>query len=161
MKKDYYRHPKMDQSKKDFYGERKSRIRLLPILIVLVALALIVALVMSWSRWEGKPPVVLLEKDFKALGRNSQLSVTVHDPGSGLKQFSVTLTQKNQTVPLIEEQYAGPTLGKFWQLGDRQTKTFQLGELIASKYKIQDGPAVLKFSAVDHSLRNFFPWQQR
>ena len=57
---------------------------------------------------------------------------------------------------MVEEQYAGPTLEKFWQLGDRQTKTFQLGELIAAKYKVQDGPAVLKFSAVDHSLRNFF-----
>ena len=96
MKKDYYRNPKADQSKKDFYGERKSRIRLFPILIVVVVLALTVAVVMSWPRWEGKPPVVLLKKDFKALGRNPQISITVQDSGSGLKQFSATLTQKNQ-----------------------------------------------------------------
>ncbi|HSE41568.1 MAG TPA: M23 family metallopeptidase, partial [Acidobacteriota bacterium] len=153
MKKDFYR---SDKTKKDFYGERKSRIKLLPILIILVLLAVITAIILSWKRWEGKPPVVQLDKDFKALGRNPHVAVTVQDSGSGLKKFSVTLTQKNQTVPLVDEQYAGPTLGKFWQTGDRQAKTFQLGELIAAKYKIQDGSATLQFSAVDHSLRHFF-----
>src|SRR5262245_28217598 len=125
MKKDYYRSDKATQ-KKDFYGERKSKIRLLPILIILVLLAVIIALIMSWRRWEGKPPVVRLDKDFKALGRKPEISVTVQDPGSGLKIVSVTLTQKNQVVPLIEEKYPGPSFEKFWQLGDRQSKTFQL-----------------------------------
>ena len=156
MKKDFYRGDKANQTSKGFYGERKSRIKLLPILIISVFLAFIAVIVLSWPRWEGKPPLVKLDKDFKALGRKPQVSVTVQDPGSGLKKLSITLAQKNQIVPLVDEQYAGPTFGKFWKKGDRQTKTFQLGDLISQKYKIQDGPAVIQISAVDYSFRNFF-----
>ena len=156
MKKDYYRSDKANQTSKGFYGERKSSIHLLPILLVLIFLAFIATIILSWARWEGKPPIVKLDKDFKALGRKPEISLTVQDPGSGLKKLSVTLTQKNQVVPLVEEQYAGPSFTKFWKRGDRQTKTFQVGDLISQKYKIQDGPATLQISAVDYSFRHFF-----
>jgi murein DD-endopeptidase MepM/ murein hydrolase activator NlpD len=156
MKKDYYRSDKSNQTSKGFYGERKSRIRLLPILIIFVFLAFIVLIVMSWARWEGKPPEVRLNKDFKTLGRKPEISITVQDSGSGLKNFSVKLVQKNQVVPLVDEPYAGPTWEKFWKKGDRQTKTFPVGDLISAKYKIQDGPATLQISAGDYSLRHFF-----
>lgn len=155
MKKGFYRSRSAGQMKKDFYGERKSRIRLLPILLVFVLLLLIAGIVVTWPRWEGKPPVVQLDKDLTALGRNPEVSIAVQDAGSGLKKFSVTLKQKNQAVSLIDEQYPGPTLEKFWKAGDRQAKSFQLGELISKKHKIQDGPATLEISAVDHSLRHF------
>ncbi|MCI0618849.1 hypothetical protein L0244_38235, partial [bacterium] len=155
MKKDFYRSDKANTSK-GFYGESKRRINLIPILLILVVLALLTAIILSWPRWEGKPPEVRLNKDFKTLGRKPEISITVQDSGSGLKNFSVTLTQKNQAVPLVDEQYAGPGWKKFWKKGDRQTKTFQLGDLISAKYKIQDGPATLQISAVDYSLRHFF-----
>ncbi|HEY7162449.1 MAG TPA: hypothetical protein VH815_14380, partial [Acidobacteriota bacterium] len=96
MKKDYYRSDKANQTSKGFYGERKSRINLLPILLVLILLAFIATIILSWARWEGKPPIVKLNKDFKALGRKPEISLTVQDPGSGLKKLSVTLAQKNQ-----------------------------------------------------------------
>jgi murein DD-endopeptidase MepM/ murein hydrolase activator NlpD len=155
MKKDYYRADKANQAK-GFYGERKSRISLLPILIVLVLLAFITLIILSWPRWEGKPPIVKLDKDFKALGRKPQISVSVQDAGSGLKKLSITLSQKGQNVALVDEQYPGPSFEKFWKRGDRQPKNFQLGDLISQKYKIQDGAATLQISAVDYSLRNFF-----
>src|SRR5262245_52417837 len=104
MKKDFYRSDKANQTSKGFYGERKTRINLIPILLILIVVVLLVAIIMSWSRWEGKPPAVQFDKDFKALGRKPQISVSVQDLGSGLKKFSVTLTQKNQTVALVEEQ---------------------------------------------------------
>ncbi|MCI0415691.1 M23 family metallopeptidase [bacterium] len=142
--------------KNKMYREHKSRLKLFPILLIIVIFFVIVCVVMSWKRWEGESPSVRLNREFKALGRNPSLSLVVQDSRSGLKEISVTLKQKDQVVSLVEARYPGPTILSFWESGDREEKNFDLGKLIAERWKVQEGPATLEISAVDHSLRSFF-----
>ena len=144
------------EMKNKMYREHQSRLKLLPILLIVVILLIVAAGIMSWKRWEGEAPVVRLNREFKALGRNPSVSLVVKDPRSGLKKLSVILKQKDQAVSLVDEEYPGPTMLKFWEPGEREQKNFDLGKAIAEKWKIQEGPATLEISAIDHSLRNFF-----
>jgi len=144
------------QSKRHLDRQHESRLGPLAILLILIIVLILAGVVASWRRWEGAPPVVRLNRDFKTLGRKPALSMDVQDPGSGLKAISVTLRQKDQAVNLVDEQYPGPEFLTFWKIGDRTPKTFDLGKLIAEKYKVQDGPATLEISASDHSFRSFF-----
>jgi murein DD-endopeptidase MepM/ murein hydrolase activator NlpD len=126
------------------------------ILLVILIVAIIALIVVTWKRWEGKPPVVRLNREFKALGKNPSLSLTVQDPGSGLQRIAVILKQNGQSVPLIEQTYPGPTLLNFWKVGDQEQKNFDLGKAMTEGSKLKEGPATLEISAVDNSLRNFF-----
>jgi len=141
--------------KEDIYGERKVRIPWFRVLLIIVLLSLVGAVVASWKRWESDPPQVGLDRDFKALGRNPAVSVTVQDPGCGLKRVSVILKQNGQSIPLIEEEYPAPAMSQFWKLGDRRPKNLDLEQLIAIKHTPKDGPATLEVSATDCSLGNF------
>lgn len=125
-------------------------------LAVLLGLILVGSLVGSWKRWEGQPPTVRFDHDFKALGRSPSLSLVVEDAGTGLRNVSVTLKQKEQSIPLVEEQYPGPSSFTFWRTGSQKSATFEIGKLIKEKYQIQEGPASLTVSASDYTLRNFF-----
>jgi murein DD-endopeptidase MepM/ murein hydrolase activator NlpD len=140
--------------KKNFETER-GRFGPFVFLLILLIILFIVAIVVSWKRWEGHSPEVRFNRDFKSLGRKPDISLTVIDPGSGLKSLSVTLKQKDQTVVLVDEYYPGPAKWSIWEVGDQQAKNFDLGKLITDKYKIQDGPASLVVSATDYSYRNF------
>lgn len=141
---------------KDGYGERRKTIRWAPILLIVAILFLVAVVFLSWKRWEGDPPVVRFDQEFKALNRNPAVSLLVQDTGSGIKKISVTLKQKGQAVPLVEEEYPGPSMTEFRKRGDTQPKRFELGQLMAIKHKIQEGPATLEVSAVDHSFGHFF-----
>jgi hypothetical protein len=140
--------------KRNFETER-GRFGPFVFLLILIIILFIGAIVVSWKRWEGQSPEVRFNRDFKSLGRKPDLSLTVVDPGSGLKSLSVALKQKDQTVILVDEKYPGPPKWSIWEVGDQQSKNFDLGKLIAEKYKIQDGPASLVVSATDYSYRNF------
>src|SRR5688500_10035828 len=141
---------------KDTYTERKSRIKVLPILLLIVILLFVAGIFLSWNRWERKAPVVRMNQELKALGRNPSISLFVQDQESGLKRLTVTLKQKDQVVPLIDEEYSSPSLKEVKKLGDRAGKTVDLGQLIAIKHKIQEGPATIEISAMDNSFGHFF-----
>jgi len=126
------------------------------VLAVLAALLLIGTVVVSWKRWEGQPPSARFDRDFKALGRSPSLSLTVEDPGTGLRSVSVVLRQKDQSIPLVEQQYLGPSFLTFWRTGVQKSANFDIGKLIKEKFQIQEGPASLSVSASDYALRNFF-----
>jgi murein DD-endopeptidase MepM/ murein hydrolase activator NlpD len=140
---------------KDGYGERRKGIRWAPILVTLFLLLLVAGIFLTWKRWERQPPVVRFNEEFKALNRNPTVSIVVQDQGSGLKSVRAILKQKDQSVPLVEESYAGPGLTEFRKKGDTGLKTFDLGQLIAIKHKIQEGPATLEITATDHSFSHF------
>src|SRR5262245_19348446 len=133
--------------KKDFDTDRQSRFGPFFTLVIIVFILFIAAIVVSWKRWEGQAPQVRFNRDFKSLGRKPDLSMNVVDPGSGLKSLLVTLKQKDQTLTLVEEHYPSPPKWNIWQVGDQQPKNFDLGKLIAEKFKIQDGPASIEISA--------------
>jgi murein DD-endopeptidase MepM/ murein hydrolase activator NlpD len=142
------------------YRERKKRINWIPVLLILFLILLIGGIVVSWKRLEGSSPDVRFSSELKSLGRNPALTMEVQDAGSGIKNISATLKQKDQVIDLIDESYEGPSLLDVWKVGDRETKQFDLGKLMAEKYKVQEGPATLEISATDHSLRNFLRGNQ-
>ncbi len=135
--------------------QQESRFRPLAILLIVFLILLVGVVIVSFRRLEGESPEVRLDKDFKTLGRKPAFSLTVQDAGSGVKTVSVNLIQKNQTVNLLEQNYDGPPKYEFWRIGDRSPKNFDLGKLLAEKYKIQDGPATLEILTSDYSFRNF------
>jgi hypothetical protein len=130
------------------------------VLLVLVFSLLIVFLGMSFRRWEGQAPILRFNREFKALGRSPNLSLTIEDAASGLSRVSVSLQQKDQLIPLVEERYEGPSVFAFWKTGSRTSTTIELGKQITEKYKVQDGPASLTVTASDHAWRNFFRGNQ-
>lgn len=130
------------------------------VLLILFVFMLIVGFAVSFKRWEGYPPTVRFDREFKSLGRRPVLSLKVEDTGNGLSKIAVSLKQKDQMVPLVEESYPGPSLFTFWRTGPQKTSTIDLGRLIAEKYKVQDGPASLMITASDHAWRGFFGGNQ-
>lgn len=130
------------------------------VLLILFVFMLIVGFAVSFRRWEGYPPTVRFDREFKSLGRRPVVSLKVEDTGNGLSKVAVSLKQKGQMVPLVEESYPGPSLFTFWRTGPQKTSTIDLGRLIAEKYKVQDGPASLMITASDHSWRGFFGGSQ-
>ena len=125
-------------------------------LLILFGLILIGGFAVSFQRWEGQPPTIRFDREFKSLGRKPPLSLQIEDAGNGLSHISVSLKQKDQLVSLVEESYPGPSLVAFWRTGEKKSATIDLGKLISEKYKVQDGPASLLVSASDHSWRGFF-----
>jgi murein DD-endopeptidase MepM/ murein hydrolase activator NlpD len=127
----------------------------LPLFLGFVALLLLLFVAASFSRWEGQAPSVRFNREFKSLGRKPALSLQVEDAGNGLNRVTVSLKQKDQLVPLVDESYPGPSLA-FWRTGQQKATTIDLGRLIAEKYKVQDGSASFTVTASDHSRRGFF-----
>jgi len=130
------------------------------VLLILVSLVLIGGVVVSFQRWEGQPPTMRFDREFKSLGRKPPLSVQIEDAGNGLNHTSVSLKQKDQLVSLFEESYPGPSLLAFWRVGEKKAVTIEVGKLMSEKYKVQDGPATLLVTASDHSWRGFFGGNQ-
>ena len=122
-------------------------------LLILFVVMLIVSFTVSFKRWEGQPPTIRFDREFKSLGRKPPLSVQIEDAGNGLSKIAISLKQKDQLVSLVEESYPGPSVVTFWRTGGKKSATIDLGNLIAEKYKVQDGPASLVISASDHSWR--------
>jgi len=117
-------------------------------IVVLVILAVILgvaALGVTHARWEGIPPQITFNHDFKALGRSPAVTVKVDDEGTGLRHVAIHLKQKDQDVVLADDS-----------LNKEKSRTYDVGKLIAEKYKIEDGPATLTIRATDDSLRNLF-----
>jgi murein DD-endopeptidase MepM/ murein hydrolase activator NlpD len=114
------------------------------VLFVLILIVVAVFFGFTYKRWEGSPPQVKFDRDFKALGRNAPLSITVQDPGTGLKHVTILLKSKDQELVLADDTME-PVAAKTWDVG----------KLIAEKSAAHDGPATLSVVASDHALRNF------
>src|SRR5438067_433120 len=114
-------------------------------LIVLILIA-IATFALTIRRWEGQAPRVAFDRQFNALGRSPSLTLKVEDPESGLRHVSIRLKQKDQEVVLADDSF---------DRGGEKSKTYDVGRLIANKFKTESGPASLNVVAVDYALRNF------
>ena len=72
----------------------------LPVLLILFIVMLIVGFTVSFKRWEGQPPTVRFDREFKSLGRKPALSLQIDDTGNGLSKIAVSLKQKDQAVSI-------------------------------------------------------------
>jgi murein DD-endopeptidase MepM/ murein hydrolase activator NlpD len=111
--------------------------------LVLVVVAIAVGAFLMRARLESQPPQVTLAPDTDVLGR-APVEINVSDAGAGLKAVNATLSAGGTDISLANEQFATPQHDKKIVL--------DLTKLAGAK----EGPAVLKVSARDASLWNWF-----
>ena len=95
-------------------------------------------------RFEWHKPEIKITPDVDAIGL-APLEIEVNEQGSGLKSFNVVLTAGGTEFPLASEQYDQPTMQKKFTVA-----------LSGKLTGLKEGPAVLRVSAKDRSLWNFF-----
>ena len=112
-----------------------------------IVLILLTTFALSIKRWEGHAPRVMFDREFNVMSRSPNLSLKVEDPESGLRHVSIRLKQKDQEVVLADDS--------FDRAGAEKSKTYDVGKLIANKFKMESGPAFLDVVAVDYAWRDF------
>jgi murein DD-endopeptidase MepM/ murein hydrolase activator NlpD len=120
--------------------------RKLPIigfLLLIVAIGLLVGAYYLAPRFERSSPQIRLP-DSDVLGL-STVEIAIGDAGAGLKSVTATLSAGGSDHMLVSEQYAQPVSEKKF--------TVDLSSKLAA---LKEGPAVLRVSAQDASLWNFF-----
>src|SRR3954468_2328744 len=126
-----------------FESDRPTRkLPIIGFLLIIVVIGLIAAAFYFAPRFERSSPQIKLP-DSDVLGL-SPVEVTVDDVGAGLKSLTATLSVGGSEHTLISEQYAQPLSGKKF--------SFNLPKVAS----VKEGPAVLRISARDASLWNFF-----
>ena len=95
-------------------------------------------------RFEWHKPQIRITPDVDAIGL-APLQIEVNEQGSGLKSFNVVLNASGTEFPLASEQYDQPTMQKKFTIA-----------LSGKLTGLKEGPAVLRVSAKDRSLWNFF-----
>ena len=128
-------------------NSQRGGVSITTILLVLIILAAVAFVGWTWKRWEWQGPSVAFDREFKALGRSPALSLKVEDAGNPLKQVTIRLKQGDKDIVLAEDSLEGAA---------EHSRSYDLGKLLAEKYKVQDGPATLSVSAKDSAYGNWF-----
>ncbi|MBI4207792.1 MAG: hypothetical protein HY527_22455, partial [Betaproteobacteria bacterium] len=113
-------------------------------LLVIVLIGLLGGAYYLRPRFESQAPQIKLTPDSEVLGL-APMEIAVTDQGAGLKSVTATLSAGGSEHTLASEQYARPVAGK--------KITVALSSKLAG---VKEGPAVLRVSARDGSLWNFF-----
>ncbi|HJX11604.1 MAG TPA: M23 family metallopeptidase [Candidatus Binatia bacterium] len=113
-------------------------------LYLIVIIALLGGGYFVLPRFEWHKPQVKLTPDTDALGL-APVEIDVTDQGTGLKSITATLSSGGAEHGLASEQYDQPVMQK--------KITVALSAKLAG---VKEGPAVLRISARDRSLWNFF-----
>lgn len=95
---------------------------------------------------ESASPGAVIDEDPLMIGKQKLLTVTFSDEGRGLRHTELVITQDNRSTVVASDDYpeAGVRLKSVSVTVD------------AAALKLQDGPATLTLTAVDHSL-----WKNR
>lgn len=121
--------------------------RKFPAIIVLAAIVLIGLAGAAYylaPRFESEAPQIRLTPDSEMLGL-TPMEIVVTDRGAGLKSVIATLSAGGSEHMLASEQYARPVAEK------------KITVALPSKpARVKEGPAILRVSARDASLWNFF-----
>ncbi len=124
-------------------GSTKKRLPLI-IVLLLVVVGLLGGAYYMAPRFEQEAPQIKLTPDTGSLGLGS-IEIGVTDRGAGLKSVAATLTVGGTVHALASEQFPQPLPEK------------KITVALSSKLTgIKEGPAVLRISARDDSLWNFF-----
>src|SRR5215471_7191642 len=95
------------------------------VLVVLLVLALVACgafFATTYKRWEGTPPEIRLDHDFKSLGRSPSLQLTINDAQTGLKHVGIRVRQKDQETVLADDS--------FGRSPAQQSQTYDIGKLL-------------------------------
>ncbi len=121
----------------------RRKLPIIGILLLVVAIGLLGSAYYLAPRFERSSPQVRLP-DSDVLGL-SPVEIAIGDAGAGLKSVTATLSAGGSEHTLVSEQYAQPVSEKKF--------TIALSSKLAG---LKEGPAVLRVSARDASLWNFF-----
>jgi murein DD-endopeptidase MepM/ murein hydrolase activator NlpD len=114
-------------------------------LVILVAVG---ALVLTYKRWEGTPPTIGFDREFKFLGKKTSLTLNTGDEGTGLKRVQILLKHKDGETPLADDTFDRGSAPN--------SKSYDIGQLITEKAQLKEGPASLIVQVTDHALRSYF-----
>lgn len=132
---------------------RRSERNLKPKLIAIAAILICGAIGwLLWIKLEGTPPVVSLDLPRKTLNADAAISLTVEDPGSGLRGVRVTLSRNGQEAVLAEKTYQKTDFLSGGAVRRDQVSLTADPEAIGG----DDGPAELTITALDHSWRRWW-----
>jgi murein DD-endopeptidase MepM/ murein hydrolase activator NlpD len=120
---------------------RRSKLPLVIALIAVVGAMLAGGAVYLWPRLESAPPTIVLSPDVDVVG-TGPIELRLADQGTGLKEFSATLSQGGGEIKLAAETFVPPV----------QAKTLTLA--LAKVPGVKEGPAVLRVAARDASWRH-------
>ena len=111
---------------------------------LIIIIALLGAAYYLAPRFEREAPQIKFAPDSDVLGL-APLEIAITDHGAGLKSVSATLSSGGSELTLASEQFSQPVTEK--------KITVALSPKLAG---VKEGPAVLRVSARDNSLWNFF-----
>jgi murein DD-endopeptidase MepM/ murein hydrolase activator NlpD len=120
----------------------KRKLPIVGVLLLIVVIGLLGGGYYLAPRFERSAPQVTIP-DSDVLGLSS-MEITITDAGAGLKSVAATLSAGGTEYPLVSEQYPQPVSDKKFAVA--------LSKLAGLK----EGPAVLRVTARDASLWNFF-----
>ena len=127
-----------------FKSDRPNRkLPIIGFLFLIVVIGLLGGAYYLSPRFERSSPQIRLP-DSDALGL-SPMEIAIGDEGAGLQSVTATLSAGGSEHTLVSEQYAQPVSEKKF--------TIALSSKLAG---LKEGPAVLRVSAKDASLWNFF-----
>jgi murein DD-endopeptidase MepM/ murein hydrolase activator NlpD len=123
-------------------GRPRRKLPIIGFLLLIVVIGLLAGGYYLGPRFERSSPQITLP-DSDVLGL-SPMEVAIGDAGAGLKSVTATLSVGGSEHKLVSEQYAQPVSEKKFTV-------------VSSKLAgLKEGPAVLRVSARDASLWNFF-----
>lgn len=124
----------------------------------LLALLLIVpSTVLLVKRMEGQPPTMLLDLKSAALGASQELTLTVEDDQTGIREVWVALYKDGKETVLLEKVFPSANIISG---GAVRTKTITVA--VDPKTRgIEDGKAVLRLVTRDYSWRKWGDGNQR
>lgn len=118
--------------------KNKSFPLILTTIIILMALGAVGFLLFK----DTVPPTISIGPDIKDLGKGSQITINVNDPGSGLKSIVIIATQNGQDIPLVNKEYPAGSI--------------KVEEIInLDKGQLKEGEFTIKVTAQDASLYPF------
>jgi len=122
----------------------RRRLPAISFLFLIIIIGLLGGAYYLGPRFEREAPQIKLTPDSDVLGL-APMEIGVTDQGAGLKSVTVTLSSGGSEHTLASEQYAQPVSEK------------KITVALSSKLTgVKEGPAVLRVSARDASLWNFF-----
>lgn len=113
------------------------------VILALIVIAGIGAAIWFKPRFESQPPKITLSTSADVLG-TAPLDIDVSDAGSGLKSVTATISQGGNEQTLESQQFATPVPAR------------KISVALARVAGIKEGPAVLRVTARDASLWNWF-----
>ncbi len=120
----------------------RSKLPTIRILLLIVVIALVAGAFFMAPRFErSSPQIKLPDSDVVGL---APVEIAVGDQGAGLKSVTATLSAGGSERTLVSEQYAQPVSDKKFNVD------------LSKVAGLKEGPAVLRVSARDASLWNFF-----